>query len=177
MKFDFCFRDYNSIKGDNTVPLITKLVDHEVRNDNLIEVYERLKFIAKECFKASTEDFYKLNLVLKEIDLYLRNYECNNEDSEYDSDEEVFAITISKDLKTVIEEKLDLGSQISEVERSLIAWNSNNSGERKDSIITSPDFNKSKTSSISKGARLIEEGSNKNENKSLNDLKDNSLYK
>lgn len=160
------------------MPLVTKLVDYEIRNDNLIDVYERLKFFAKECFKAGKEDFYRLKSILKEIDLYLKNYEYLNEDSDYDSDEEVFAITISKDIRQAIQEKLDLGSQLTEVERSLIAWNSTNSRERRDSLIVTPDIDKSKNVTIGKSVSFTTEELNKsNDNNSSNDGKDKSLYK
>jgi hypothetical protein len=125
IKFNHNFRDQSFLKGGNTIPLVTKLVDYEVRNDNIMEVYERIEFMAKECFKSNAEDEYKFKLVLKEINFYLKNYENINENSnygsDYDSDEDFQTITIAKDLKLAIEEKLNLGNKLNEVERSLIA--------------------------------------------------------
>ena len=54
----------------------------------MIEVYERLKFFARECYHLNEINSVIFMKILKEIDLYLKSYENENEDSEWDSDEE-----------------------------------------------------------------------------------------
>lgn len=39
---------YGFLKGGNTRPLVSELLSCCIRNDNVIEVYERLKFFARE---------------------------------------------------------------------------------------------------------------------------------
>jgi hypothetical protein len=43
---------YGFLRGDGTVPLVSELMACGVRNDTQLEVYERLKFFAKECFRS-----------------------------------------------------------------------------------------------------------------------------
>jgi hypothetical protein len=90
--------------------------------------------------------------MIKEITTYLKSYEDDNEDSDWDSDEEIAAISICKELKDAIEEKSNLAFQLSEVEKSLVAVNSNNSGGRMDSANESSDNSISKSPIIKKAA-------------------------
>lgn len=54
----------------------------------MLEVYERLKFLVRECFHASISNNILFKSATKELELYLKSYENNSEDSEFDSDEE-----------------------------------------------------------------------------------------
>lgn len=63
------------------------------------EVYERLKFLTRECFHSSETNQVYFERILKELDLYINSYENDNEDSDWDSDEECVAITIVTSLK------------------------------------------------------------------------------
>lgn len=77
----------------------------------MLEVYERLKFLVRECFHASISNNILFKSATKELELYLKSYENNSEDSEFDSDEEWEAVKICKDLKGVIEQKASIISQ------------------------------------------------------------------
>jgi len=144
------------------------------------EVYERLKFFTHECFHANASNEIIFQRILKELDLYLKSYEDENEDSEWDSDEECAAVVICKDLKKVIEEKASLTYEISTVEMGLIAADSNNSRERLNSTLTnslegnsstaSPSFNKTISTEETLLKKTIDESN-------LNENKDKSLYK
>ena len=56
--------------------------------NNVLEIYERLKFLSRECFHASISNNLLFQSVIKELELYLKSYENKSEDSEFDSDEE-----------------------------------------------------------------------------------------
>jgi len=137
VKYDSSIGSQNFIKGENTASLISSLVDHTIRNNNMVEVYERLKFLSKECFRTQEKEIYFFTIILSEIDLYLKSYDEENEDSDWDSDEEVWVIKIVKKLKSAIEEKQNLVHKLDEIERSLIAYNSSFHLERNNSIFYS----------------------------------------
>ena len=63
--------------------------------------------------------------ILKELELYLKSYEEGSEESDWDSDEEIAVVQLAKDLKKAIEEKSNITNELSEVEKNLIAANSN----------------------------------------------------
>ena len=105
IKYDSGIGSQQFIKGGNTVSLISSLVDRTVRNDSKIEVLERLKFLSKECFRSQEKEKHIFKMVLSEVDKYLQSYDDEEEDSDWDSDEEVKTITIAKNLKENIEEK------------------------------------------------------------------------
>lgn len=71
--------------------------------------------------------------ILKEINLYLKSYEDENEDSDWDSDDECAAVSICTDLKKVIEEKANLTSEISAVEKELVTEQSAHGDDKYDS--------------------------------------------
>lgn len=77
--------------------------------------------------------------ILKEIELYLKSYEVENEDSDWDSDDECEAIVLCQDLKNVINEKAKLTNEISAVEMELITQHSNISNDKLDSTQTNTE--------------------------------------
>lgn len=101
------------------------------------EVFERLKFLSKECFRTQEKEQYLFVMVLNEIDLYLQSYDQENEDSDWDSDEEVGVVQIAKDLKEAVDEKYSLVSQLGEVERNLLTNHSNINSDKFNSILSS----------------------------------------
>lgn len=129
-RYDQEIGTFGYLKGGNTVPLVSELLSRGVRNTNTIEVYERLKFFARECYHLTEANSIIFKKILKEINLYLRSYEDDQEDSEWDSDEECASVTIANDLKKAIEERTNLNNEITEVEKDMIAANSNHSKER-----------------------------------------------
>lgn len=171
---------YGFLKGGNTLPLVSDLVSGGDRNNNKNEVYERLKFFCKECFRSKETNNFVFLRILKEIDLYLKSYEEVSEDSDWDSDEEIAAVQLAKDLKAAIEEKSNLSNELSEVEKGLMAVNSNNSRDMTDSGCNTSQDNKLNASPIlQKDTSIITDESSKlkdDNNLGLNDVKEN-LYK
>jgi hypothetical protein len=174
---------YGFLKGDGTIPLVSEPTAWGVRNENLLEVYERLKFFAKEWYRARQSREIILVKALKEIELYLKIYENEQEDSDWDSDEEWGCISIAKELRAVIEEKTDCDNELNEVERNLIAVNSNKSNEQGDySHNSTIERNRSTSPINAQDISLITEGTltDKDHNtkaKLVNEDKDHSLYK
>lgn len=120
--------------------------------------------------------------ILKELNLYLKSYENENEDSDWDSDEECQAVLIAKDLKNTIEEKSSLTIELNEVEKSLMAANSNSSKERTYSVPNnSMDQGLNTSPSINKGLSFssMESALSKDSTAQIPSLqlKDKSLYK
>lgn len=138
IKYDSGVGSQQFIKDANTVSLVSSLVDRTVRNNNLIEVFERLKFLSNECFRTKENKKYLFKMILNEVDLYLQSYDEEEEDSGWDSDEEVGVVKIAKNLKDAINEKSNLVDQLSQVERNLVQSNLNSVMERRSSIFTSP---------------------------------------
>ena len=89
----------NFYKGGNTLPLVSGTYSGLIRNDNIQEVLERLKFLTREWFHTneSNENFY--NIILNELELYMKSYQDENEDSDWDSDQECTSVSIISDLK------------------------------------------------------------------------------
>lgn len=48
MKFGIDFANQNFLKGGGTTPLVSNLMGRCERNDDMLQVYERLKFFTKE---------------------------------------------------------------------------------------------------------------------------------
>lgn len=48
VNIDYEVTAYGFIKGGNTVPLVSELLANGDRNNNIIEVYERLKYFSRE---------------------------------------------------------------------------------------------------------------------------------
>ena len=63
------------------------------------EVHERLKFLTKEWFHINESNETIFRSILYELEWYLKSYEEEWEDSDWDSDEECSAVSIIKDLK------------------------------------------------------------------------------
>lgn len=118
---------------------------------------------------------------MKELNLYLKSYENENEDSDWDSDDECQAVLIAKDLKNAIEEKSNLTNELSEVEKSLMAANSNTSKERTYSAPNnSMDQGLSSSPTINKGLSFSSVDTSLSKDSILqasSHLKDKSLYK
>ena len=131
--------------------------------------------MTKEWFhnNESNEEIFKS--ILYELEWYIKSYEEEWEDSDWDSDEECSAVSIIKDLKKVIDLKANLAHEINEVELKLIAANSGINRERSKSIFmnTSDSFSikMNKTSNTEESSKI------KDINESTIDNKDDSLYK
>lgn len=162
-------------QGGNTKPLISDLFTGGIRNTNMNEVNERLKFLTKEWFhiNESNEEIFKS--IFNELDLYIKSYEEECEDSDWDSDEEWSAVSIIKDLKKIIDDKANLAHEINEVELKLIEANSEFNRERSKSIFmnTSDSF----SIKMNKTSNSEDNSKTKDISDSTIDNKDDSLYK
>lgn len=172
------FQESNASKflqGGNTLPLISELFAGGIRNNNMDDVHERLKFLTKEWFHNNESNEEVFRSILYELEWYIKSYEEEWEDSDWDSDEECSAVSIIKDLKKVIDLKANLVHEINEVELRLIAANSGVNRERSKSIFmnTSDSFSikMNKTNNTEESSKI------KDSNESTIDNKDDSLYK
>ena len=131
--------------------------------------------MTKEWFHNNESNEEIFNSILYELEWYIKSYEEEWEDSDWDSDEECSAVSIIKDLKKVIDLKANLAHEINEVELKLIAANSGINRERSKSIFmnTSDSFSikMNKTSNTEESSKI------KDINESTIDNKDDSLYK
>ena len=180
VKYDSCVGSQQFIKGGNTVSLVSSLVDHTVRNTNLMEVYERFKFLSKECFRTQGKEIFMFKMVLNEVDLYLKSYDEEEEDSGWDSDQEVGVVSIGKKLKSAIEDKLELFEQLRKVERNLFESNVSSIIERKSSF--SSNYNEpsgSGSKNNNEGSFRTEETSNTKEDnfEGMGESNQDNLYK
>lgn len=137
VKYDSGVGSQQFLKGGNTVSLVSSLVDHTVRNKNSMEVYERFKFLSKEWFRTQGKEIFLFKMVLNEVDLYLKSYDEDEEDSGWDSDQEVGVVSVGKNLKSAIEEKLDLFEQLSKVECDLVESNMSSKIQERSSVPSS----------------------------------------